>query len=152
VDDRSVVAGVDWLPSVCKLANLRLPSAHPLDGEDVSDILMGAPRQRTKPLMWEWRFRIFGEPFHQSPTLAIREGNWKLLMNSDRSRVELYDINQDLVQLNNLASREPEVVARLSQKLWLWQKELPAGPFDPEAGRLNYPQPTPGKASTRSTR
>ena len=67
--------------------------------------------------MWEWRFGIAGEPFHHSPQLAIRDADWKLLMNPDRSRIELYDIPADPTQLNNLAEKYPDVVARLSERL-----------------------------------
>ena len=105
IDDRSVLAGVDWMPTICKLAGVEIPASHQPDGEDAGDILRGTSRQRAKPLMWEWRFRILGEPFHQSPRLAIREGEWKLLLNPDRSRTELYQIEQDLTQLNNVADK-----------------------------------------------
>jgi len=91
VDDKSVVAAVDFLPTLCKLAGVKLPRDLQPDGEDTSDILQGQSRQRVSPLLWEWRFRIFGHIWHHSPTLAIREGDWKLLMNPDRSRVELFD-------------------------------------------------------------
>ena len=36
-----------------------------------------------------------GAMVHKCPMLAIRQGKWKLLMNPDRSRVELYDIPSD---------------------------------------------------------
>lgn len=148
IDNTSVVAGVDWLPTVCKLANVTIPGSHKLDGEDVSDIFFGKPRPRIKPLMWEWRFRIAGEPFHHSPMLAIREGNWKLLMNPDRSRVELYDVTKDFTQLNNVADEYGDVVTSLSDKVLAWQKELPAGPSDPGAGQMNYPWPGKRSAGT----
>src|SRR6266705_1069455 len=61
IDETSVLAGVDWLPSVCKLGGVAIPASHKLDGEDVSDIFRGSPRPRAAPLFWEWRFRIFGE-------------------------------------------------------------------------------------------
>ena len=113
IDDTSVVAGVDFLPTLCKLAGVTLPDAK-FDGEDVSEILRGKSRPRTKPLLWEWRFRIAGEVFHQSPQLAIRDGDWKLYLNPDRSRIELYDVPRDPTQLTNLAEKQPEVVQRLS--------------------------------------
>lgn len=91
--------------------------------------------------MWERRFRVFGEPFHRSPSLAIREGDWKLLVNPDRSRVELYDIPRDPTQLNNLADRRKEVVDRLAERVFAWQKTLPAGPVEAAAGKSNYPWP-----------
>ena len=141
MDDTSVVAGVDWLPTVCNLAGVEVPARHPLDGEDMSDVFLGRPRARKTPLLWEWRFRIAGEPFHHSPMLAIRDGDWKPLMNPDGSRVELYDVRRDLTQLNNVAEKYPETVAPLRQKLLGWKKELPPGPTDAGAGQMNFPWP-----------
>jgi arylsulfatase A-like enzyme len=147
IDDDSVVAAVDFMPTLCKIVGIDPPAGRSLDGEDVSDILLGRSRPRTTPLMWEWRFRIFGEPFHHSPILAIREGDWKLLMNPDRSRVELYDIPRDPTQFSNLADKHPEVVERLAAKVLAWEKTLPEGPMDPSAGKINYLWP--GKAKER---
>jgi N-acetylgalactosamine-6-sulfatase len=141
IDDTSVVAGVDWLPTVCRLAGVKPPADHTLDGEDASDVLLGGSRERAKPLMWEWRFRIAGEPFHHSPQLATRVGDWKLLLNPDRSRVELYQIKRDPTQLENVAEDHPDVVSRLSEPLLAWAKTLPDGPRDPGAGKQNYGWP-----------
>lgn len=135
VDTNSVIAGVDWLPTVCQFAGVPLPAELKSNGENVSDILLGGSRPRTMPLMWEWRFHIFGEPFHRSPILAIRDGDWKLLMNPDRSRVELYDIPRDPTQLLNLAGTNPDVVERLARRVLDWQATLPKGPLDPTAGK-----------------
>jgi N-acetylgalactosamine-6-sulfatase len=71
----------------------------------------------------------------------MREGKWKLLMNPDRSRVELYDIPADPSELNNLADRHPDVVKQMSARLLAWQKTLPAGPKDAAAGNNDYPWP-----------
>jgi N-acetylgalactosamine-6-sulfatase len=73
--------------------------------------------------------------------LAIRDGKWKLLMNPDRSRVELYDIPADPSELNNLAGERPDVVKRLSGQLLAWRNSLPEGPVDPAAGSNEYPWP-----------
>jgi N-acetylgalactosamine-6-sulfatase len=141
IDEQSIVAGCDLLPSVCKLASATVPQEHALDGEDVSDILLGSPRSRKTDLYWNWRFRIAGEVFHHSPMLAIREGDFKLLMNADKSRIELFDIPRDPTQLANLAEKHPEIVERLSTKLLAWHKTLPEGPTDPGAGKMNYAWP-----------
>ncbi len=146
VDATSVVAAVDWLPTLCNLAGVSVPADHKLDGEDMSNVLAGQSRGRTTPLYWEWRFRIAGEPFHQSPILAVRDGDWKLLMNPDRSRIELYDIPRDPTQLSNLADKHAEIVSRLSERVLAWQKQLPPGPLDPGAGRNDYPLPARGWA------
>jgi N-acetylgalactosamine-6-sulfatase len=141
VDNESVLTSVDFLPTINALTGTHSPADWRLDGEDVSDILLGKPRPRTKPIFWEWRFRIAGDTMHRSPMLSIREGQWKLLMNPDRSRVELYDIPRDPTELNNLAGRKPEIVNRLAPKLLAWQKELPPGPLDPSAGKNDYAWP-----------
>jgi N-acetylgalactosamine-6-sulfatase len=141
IDDTSVVAGVDFLPTLCQVGAAQRPTGLKLDAEDVSDILRGKSRPRTTPLMWEWRFRIAGEVMHHSPMLAIRDGDWTLLLNRDRSRVELYDIPRDPTLLRNLAEKHPEIVDRLAKQVVAWQKTLPAGPVDPAAGKNDYPWP-----------
>jgi len=141
IDDTSIIAGVDWLPTICGLAKAKIPDNLNPDGEDVSTALLGKPNNRSKPLMWEWRFRIFGDMVHKSPMLAIRDGKWKLLMNPDRSRIELYDIPSDPTELDNLADQNPDIVAKLSERLLRWQKTLPPGPMDADAGSNAYPWP-----------
>ncbi len=141
VDDETVIAGVDWLPTLCGLAGAPLPDGLSLDGEDLSEAFLGRPKRRTKPLLWEWRFRVFGDMVHKCPRLAIREDNWKLLMNPDRTRIELYDILSDPTQLDNVADRHADVVGRLSEKVLAWHQTLPAGPVDKEAGSNAYPWP-----------
>jgi len=141
VDNSSVIGGVDWLPTICSLADVELPDGLNLDGEDMSAALRGRPTQRVKPLLWEWRFRVHGHALHQSPMLSIRDGKWKLLMNPDRSRVELYDIPADPSELTNLADWQPEVVERLAGKVLAWQKTLPPGPVEAVAGSNAYRWP-----------
>lgn len=141
VDNTSIVAGVDWLATICRLAGVKLPDGLSLDGEDMSSALLDKPKQRAKPLMWQWRFRIFGDTTNKSPMLAIRDGKWKLLMNPDRSRIELYDIRADPTELDNVADQHSEIVKRLSVQLLEWQGTLPPGPVEKEAGSNAYPWP-----------
>ncbi len=141
IDDDSVVTAVDFLPTLCRLAGVELPPDYIGDGEDTSDILTGQSRARSRTILWEWRFRVHGYPVHHSPILSIREGNWKLLLNPDGSRVELYDITQDRLELNNLAGQQPDVVKRMSALAATWQATLPKGPTDPTAGKVNTTWP-----------
>ena len=141
INETSVVAGCDLLPTVCKLAGIEVTQEHTLDGEEMSDVFLGAARKRQRPLFWNWRFRIAGEPFHHSPVLAMREGDYKLLMNADRNRVELYDIPQDPTQLSNIAEKHPDVVARMAEQLLAWHATLPEGPTDGGAGKMNFGWP-----------
>lgn len=141
VDNTSIIGGVDFLPTICSLAGVPLKLDMKLDGLDMSDAFRGKPMQRSKPLQWEWRFNVLGDPINKCPILAIRDGNWKLLMNPDRSRVELYDIPKDPSEVDNLAQQNPQVVERLAKVVLDWQKTLPPGPFDSGAGSNEYPWP-----------
>jgi N-acetylgalactosamine-6-sulfatase len=141
VNDITPLCAVDLFPTFCRLAGVSPPMGWPLDGEDMSDVFRGSQRQRRTPLMWEWRFRIIGHPLNQSPMLAIREGDWKLLINPVYDRVELYDIPNDPMELNNLAQQYPERVAELAPQVLDWHATLPKGPIDPGAGSNAYPWP-----------
>lgn len=120
---------------------MKLPAGYQGDGEDRMSVFRGKPTPREKPLYWEWRFNIAGHVLNRSPMLAVREGRWKLLMNPDRSRVELYDIPADPSELNNISMSHPDEVARLSRLALDWQATLPKGPVEPTAGRNDYPWP-----------
>lgn len=146
IDEESVVTAVDLFPTIAKLTGVPVAADHELDGEDRSAVFTGAPVAREKPIHWEWRFNIQGYAYNRSPILSIRDGNWKLLMNPDRSRVELYDIPRDPMELTNMAEREKQIVSRLSAMALAWQRTLPPGPVDAEAGKNGWPMPR-GSAS-----
>ncbi|WP_406697631.1 sulfatase-like hydrolase/transferase [Singulisphaera sp. Ch08] len=137
----AIVAGVDILPTLAAISGATVPESLALDGEDRASVLRGKAPERTRPLHWEWRFGIAGHPWNRSPILSIREGRWKLLLNPDGSRVELYDIPKDPGESDNVADQHPELVSSLSAQALAWQKTLPPGPFDPTAGQNAYPWP-----------
>ena len=141
VDSTSVIGGVDFLPTIASLAGVNLPGGKDLDGEDMSGAIRGTPTAKEKPLMWENRFPVYGHVLHKSPVLAIRDGDWKLLMNPDRSRTELYNIPADPSELNNVAEKHAGIVDRLASRLLAWQAALPEGPIHPDAGSNAYPWP-----------
>lgn len=118
VDSSNVCSFVDWLPSLCSIAGIEeLPQQ--LDGEDVSDVWLGADRKRTKPLFWKC------SAAGSSP--AMRVGKWKLhLPRKQRGEPELYDLSLDPSESNNVAETHPEVVGRLGKSLRAWVAELPA--------------------------
>ena len=92
-------------------------------------------------MYWEWRYRVFGRPIDQPPRLAVRERDWKLLMNPDQSRVELYNIPADPMELNNVADARPDVLKPLAEKSLRWNASLPDSPIEPVVGRNDYPFP-----------
>jgi N-acetylgalactosamine-6-sulfatase len=55
----------------------------------------------------------------------VRDGDWKLLTNDNRTRVELYQLSTDPDELANLAAAHPEQVRRLTTLLDAWRASLP---------------------------
>ena len=143
VDSETVFGGADWLPTICSLAGVEAPDE--IQGEDLSASFQGETAIKDRPLMWENRFPVYGRMIDKSPMLAIREGRWKLLLNPDRSRVELYDVPADPGELNNLAAQNPDLVDRLSRQVLAWQGTLPEGPVDPGAGEAGWNWPLSGE-------
>ncbi len=140
VDSRSVVCAADLLPTFAALADQQLPEGFEPDGEDVSESLVsGSTHTRQKPLFWEWRFDGVGRQIDRSPMLAVRDGDWKLLFNPDNSRVELYNIPKQPMELHSAADKHPEIVDRLRRMALDWQKELPRGPATDRPGSDEYP-------------
>jgi acetyl esterase/lipase len=48
---------------------------------------------------------------------AIRDGDWKLITDSERKPMQLFNIANDLAEKNNVYEQHPEVVKRLAAKL-----------------------------------
>ena len=141
IDSISVVSSVDFIPTLTTLCGFSNDDKLKLDGEDMSSSWLASPKKRTKPLFWEWRFGIVGRPLDKSPMLAMRQDKWKLLMNPDRSRVELYDLINDPTELDNRALDEPQLVKEMSATLLSWKSHLPKGPVDKNAGTNMYHWP-----------
>jgi arylsulfatase A-like enzyme len=142
VDDKTIISAVDLLPTFCSLAGVKLNQDLKTDGQDMSKAFKGIPVSRTKPLMWEYRFSPWGRHIQKSPALAIRDGNWKLMMNPDGSRTELYNLKENPCEVDNLANENPEIVQRMSQQLLEWHNRLPDVESMPEsAGTFEYQWP-----------
>jgi arylsulfatase A-like enzyme len=129
LDDRTVLAATDLFPSLCALAGVKLPKNAALDGKDLSPALLGKTVSRAKPLFWEYGRNTnsfaFPKGADRSPNLAMREGDWKLLINADGTDPQLYNLKSDPKEAANLTSAYPEVTARLKEKVLAWRSALP---------------------------
>ncbi len=141
VNATSVVSGLDFLPTLAKLVGASGADTLARDGEQMADVWLGERRERGNALYWDWRYDILGHPINKSPMLAVRDGDYKFLMNSDGSRKELYDVEADPSELDNLAAQHPALVDRLSEQLLSWYAAIPEGRVDPVAGGNAWPMP-----------
>jgi arylsulfatase A-like enzyme len=118
IDDKSVLSGADWLPTLCTIAGVKINPAD-IDGEDTSAAWLGkSAHVRTKPLFWKTS--------SPSSPAAIRDGQWKLHHPlRKKGEIELYDVVADPAESRNVAADHPEVVKNLSAKLEAWVATLP---------------------------
>ncbi|MBI3881707.1 MAG: sulfatase-like hydrolase/transferase [Verrucomicrobia bacterium] len=129
VNESSVLGSVDFFPTLCALTGVTPPGDAKFDGVDASDALLGKNFTRTKPLFWEFgRTETYIRPKtdnDRSPNVAIRDGDWKLLLNADGTHTELYDLAADRNESRNLATEKPDVAKRLAEQALAWRKSLP---------------------------
>ncbi|WP_406700333.1 sulfatase-like hydrolase/transferase [Singulisphaera sp. Ch08] len=131
VDETTLISAVDLFPTFCALAKTPLPSEASLDGEDRSQALRGESQpDRKKLLFWEYgrNEKAFAYPKRQgdrSPNVAVRDANWKLLVNADGTHEELYDLASDPNETTNVAARHPEAAKTLKERALSWRRSLP---------------------------
>ncbi|MBD3289782.1 hypothetical protein GF337_13325 [candidate division KSB1 bacterium] len=101
----------------------------PLEGKSLMPIFQGTQSQGYEALYWQ-----FGS------SCAIRKGKWKLVCSHINSRTgidyfndsdvksmrqwELYDMQIDRTETNNLAHKYPEIVKQMTQAWVEWNKRM----------------------------
>ena len=119
VDDKSVISGIDFLPTLCAITGVEI-NATDFDGEDASAAWLGKGEHVcTRPLLWKTS--------SVNSDAGIREGQWKLIHPTRRNGAELalYDIVNDPGEKQNLVSRHPDIVEKLSTQVAGWVGTLP---------------------------
>lgn len=122
VNSKTVLAGIDLAPSIIQFAGAQKTKGIKYDGIDASKALTGLKQPlRKEVIMWQ---RPPGSA-RNSPDLAIREGDFKLLINIDGSDPELYNIASDEEETTNLVNQYPKVANRMKKKVLAWYLTMP---------------------------
>ncbi len=105
---------VDLLPTILEATGAEYPSElggheiQPLDGESFLPLLQGEPWVREQPIFWE----------HEGNS-AVRLDNFKLVRKYG-GPWELYDMEQDRTELNNLMGKNEPLTGRLLKEYEAW--------------------------------
>jgi arylsulfatase A-like enzyme len=100
------VSTLEILPTLARLAGATLPAKRQLDGYDISGVLLGkadAHSPRTT------LYALYGH--NNNRRESMREGRWKLHLSTPP---ELYDLDADVSESQNLAPQHADVTERLS--------------------------------------
>jgi len=118
-----VGAMIDIVPTFLALAGASAPEG--LDGQDVLPLMRGGVSPTTsghpvRRLFWEY-----------AGQLAVRDGNWKLVLNGKldfarpaADRVHLADLSTDPGERTNLRDRHPAIVAELTTAARSWLADV----------------------------
>lgn len=126
INETTVITAVDLLPTFCAITGTRLPAGYVPDGENILPALTGQAQVRGKPVFWEWRGYDADPDWW--PRLAVRDGDWKLVMTYDGRRTELYQLSMDRAESKDVSKEYPEIVSRLSKLVLDWKAALPKEP------------------------
>src|SRR6185503_8807193 len=124
------VSALDFFPTLCEIAGARLPRGERFDGVDISAALFGKELTRNKPLFFEYgrntnSFTYPREAQNRSPNIGVRDRKWKLMVNSDGTGTELYDVFTDPKETTDVSSKHVSEVKRLKKAVLAWRRSLP---------------------------
>lgn len=124
LNDKSLIAAVDMLPTLCKITDSSLDTKFKLDGEDRSDVIVkNKNSKRNKPLFWEFTRNNQGIKDNNGnfvSQIAVREEKWKYLVYSNGEGAELYDLIADPGENYNLVGKYPKIDKDLKDKAMKW--------------------------------
>jgi len=128
IESPHISAFWDFFPTVCDLAGIETPDE--VDGISMLPALIGEDQPAHDYLYWE--FPITWEGNGNGYQVAIRQGKWKGirvdLLNNPEAPVQLYNLDEDPSESDDLASRYPEKAEELKM---LMEASHEPSPFFP---------------------
>ena len=112
------VTSMDFFPSILDLAGIAPQPQNHVDGKSLVKVLKENSSLNRDHLVWHYPH------YHGStwkPGAAIRSGNWKMIEFFETGKKELYNLAEDLGEQNDLASKYPEKIKELSNKMAEWR-------------------------------
>ena len=115
---------IDLMATCVELADANYPDEVkgkkmvPLQGVSLGPAFSGKKLKRENPIFWE----------HEG-NRAIRIENWKLVAKGSSGEWELYDLDADRSELNNLRETHPERTSQMAEKWEAWAIEANAKPW-----------------------
>ncbi|MCL4109512.1 UNVERIFIED_CONTAM: hypothetical protein GTU68_038907 [Idotea baltica] len=109
-----VVLSMDLLPTLLDFIDQK-PSGNNIDGLSIKNLLLNQSELKDRDLFYSFNGRSF-----------IRSGKWKMVKvkNKDGEKLELYNLDTDLAEKNDLSTKNSEVLTELKKKLSKWEGEV----------------------------
>jgi len=129
------IYNLDIFPTILELAGVN-SEKYNFDGKSLIPLLKGEEKKIERPLFWHFpiylqAYRIKNNQnrdslFRTRPGSVIRFGKWKLHHYFEDNGLELYNLEKDISEANNLAKKNPEKVKELIEILDKWRDKTNA--------------------------
>lgn len=107
---KTPVVTCDYLPTILDAVGISMPEkANRLDGISILPLLEGKELKRPKPI-----------GFASKGQMAYNDIQYKYYQKNPSAKIELYDIQKDPSEKNNIADQHPEVVAEFQKGFTEW--------------------------------
>jgi arylsulfatase A-like enzyme len=117
------VSSPDFFPTVLEIAGSSASTAERAwDGESLLPVWKGGTLPERSLF---WHYPHYGNQ-GSAPASAVRHGKWKLIEWLEDGKLELFNLEEDLGETNNLVASESALVTHLKRRLDEWRKQVGA--------------------------
>ncbi len=115
---------IDIMPTLAEVSGATYPAdfnGHavlPMEGQSLLSAFTGKAPQNERTLCWRTNRKA-----HR----AIRKGNWKLVAPDATAPWQLYDLEKDRVEMNDLSASHPDLVRELAERYTAWENKVGLG-------------------------
>jgi arylsulfatase A-like enzyme len=125
------VTSTDFYPTILSMAGLgAMPEQH-MDGMDLTPLFIDEGMLPERPIFWHY-------PHYSNqggkPGAAMRLGDLKIIEFFEDQAVELYDLSNDIGEMQDLSTVYPEKCEEMLRLLHRWQVSVEADGMDPNPG------------------
>ena len=117
------VTGADLYPTIADFANIKLLRNQHKDGLSLKPLILENKLPKERPLFWHYPH--YGNQ-GGDPSSIIRKGKWKLIHYYENNKNELYNLENDKFETNNVAEIEEEITSALYKELSDWLVDVNA--------------------------
>jgi len=133
----------DLLPTVAQLAGAKYPTN--LDGISLLPAFLGQPQTNRHEFLY---FEFHERGFQQ----AVRMGDWKAVRPQSGQRLELYNLKSDPGEKQNIADKNPAIIAQIEDYLKTARADSERFPIKPQPTDPNEEKKKPVSAAAGSPR
>jgi arylsulfatase A-like enzyme len=115
------VIGMDLYPTILDLAGIEVVTN---DGQNLLPMLRDADQRIDRESVF-WHYPHY-HPGGATPYSAVRKGDYKLIEFFEDGKLELYNLEEDIGESENLSETMPEKLRELHMELQNWRNEVGA--------------------------